>query len=267
VTFIDKGGTVGFGGLPAVMGAKNFKAVVAILGDRPLQVADRRRLIKSVNRMMEKVKSYRLRPKLIEGGTFAMTLDWLAAMGSGSAKWEDIHNSVRQALACPSCPMADKEVKRLREGEFSPSTAYMTDFMGQDESSAATPLDNHNRAVNRVAVFNRLGICHINFNNVLNLMVSLFSQGILTRDQTDGMEISRDYDTVLKLVEMTALRKGFGDIMADGPDKNYTIHSCSYNTRCSGFMAEMCFFASSGETALKEPSGSWMTTPLLMTIL
>jgi aldehyde:ferredoxin oxidoreductase len=217
MTFIDKGGSLGFGGLPAVMGAKNLKAVVAVLGDQPLQVADPRRLTKAVNRMMEKVKSYRLRPKLIKGGTFAMTVDWLAAMGRGSASWEDIHNAVRQALACPSCPMADKEVKRLREGEFSPSTAYMTDFMGQDESSAATPLDNHNRAVNRVAVFNRLGICRINFTNVLNLMVSLYSQGILTRDQTDGMEINRDYDTVLKLAEMTARREGFGDIMADGP--------------------------------------------------
>jgi aldehyde:ferredoxin oxidoreductase len=217
VTFIDKGGSLGFGGLPAVMGAKNLKAVVAVLGDQPLQVADRRRLTKAVDRMMERVKSYRLRPKLIKGGTFAMTVEWLSAMGRDSASWEDIHNAVRQPLACPSCPMADKEVKRLRVGEFSPSTAYMTDFMGQDESSAATPLDNHNRAVNRVAIFNRLGICRINFTNVLNLMVSLYDQGILTKDQTGGMEINKDYDTVLKLVEMTARREGFGDIMADGP--------------------------------------------------
>ena len=43
VTFIDKGGSLGFGGLPAVMGAKNLKAVVACQGDQPLRVADRRR--------------------------------------------------------------------------------------------------------------------------------------------------------------------------------------------------------------------------------
>ena len=217
MTFIDKGGTVGYGGLPAVMGSKNLKAIVAIKGDRPLYVADSKGLTKAVDSMMVKVKSYRLRPNLIKGGTFAMTVDWLKAMGRGSADWEEIHNAVRQPLACPACPMADKEVKRIREGEYSPSTAYMTDFMGQDESSAATPLDNHNRAVNRVAVFNRFGICRINFDNVLNLMVSLYDQGILTREQTGGMEINRDYDTVLKLIEMTARREGFGDIMADGP--------------------------------------------------
>lgn len=217
MTFIDKGGTVGFGGLPAVMGAKNLKAIVARLGDRPLQVADRKRLTKTVDRMMEKVKSYPMRPKLIQGGTFAMTAEWLSAMGVESGGWEEIHTAVRHPLACPSCPMADKEVMRLREGEFSPSTAYMTDFMAQGESSAATPLDNYNRAVNRVAVFNRLGICRINFTNVLNLMVSLYDKGILTKDRTGGIAINRDYDTVLKLAEMTALREGFGDIMADGP--------------------------------------------------
>ncbi len=217
MTFIDKGGTLGFGGLPAVMGAKNLKAVVACQGDRPLFIADRLRLIRAVDRIIEKVRDYRLRPKLIEGGTFSMTVEWLSAMGRSSGGWEEIHIASRQALACPSCPMADKEVKRLREGEFSPSTAYMTDFMGQDESSAATALDNHNRAVNRVAVFNRLGICRINFNNVLNLMLSLVKEGIVTTAQTGGIEINSDYETVLRLAEMTAKREGFGDIMADGP--------------------------------------------------
>ena len=217
MTFIDKGGTLGFGGLAAVMGAKNLKAVVACQGDRPLHVADPQRLVRAVNRMMKKVREYRLRPRLVEGGTFSMTVDWLAAMGRSSGSWEKIHIAARQALACPSCPMADKEVKRLREGEFSPSTAYMTDFMGQDESSGATALDNHNRAVNRVAIFNRLGICRINFGNVLNLMQTLFAKGILTKEQTDGIEITNDYETVLRLLEMTANREGIGDIMADGP--------------------------------------------------
>lgn len=217
VTFIDKGGTLGFGGLPAVMGAKKLKAVVACQGDRPIKAADPRGLTKVVDRMMEKIKSYRLRPRLIAGGTFSMTVEWLSAMGRSSGGWEEIHIAGRQALACPSCPMADKEVKRIGEGEFAPESAYMTDFMGQDESSAMTDLDNHNRATHRVAVFNRLGICRINFNNVLNLMVSLYDQGILTKEQTGGIEINTGYDTMLKLVEMTARREGFGDIMADGP--------------------------------------------------
>lgn len=216
VTFIDKGGTVGFGGLPAVMGFKNLKAIVACQGTRPIHVADHRLLQKAVNRMMERILSYRLRSRLIKGGTFAMTSGWLSAMGLPTVRWEEIHEKSRQTLACPTCPMGDKEVNRLVKGEFSPLTAYMTDFMGETESSAWTPLDNHNRAIKRIDLLNRLGICRLNFNNVMDMMISLYDEGIITKDDTGGIEMKHDFDTVLQLIHMTAWRKGFGDIIADG---------------------------------------------------
>jgi len=217
VTFIDKGGTVGFGGLPAVMGFKNLKAVVACQGRHPIRVADPRLLKKTVARMMERVMSYRLRPRLLRGGTFAMTSEWAAAMGIPISGWDDIHENCRQTLACPSCPMGDKEVNRLREGEFSPLTAYLTDFMLNGESSATTALDNHNRAVKRFDLLNRLGVCRLGFENVMELMLTLYRKGVITKSDTGGIEISRDFDTVLDLIRITARREGFGDILAEGP--------------------------------------------------
>jgi aldehyde:ferredoxin oxidoreductase len=217
VTFIDKGGTIGFGGLPAVMGAKNLKAIVACQGDRSIRVADPRLLKKTVARMMDHVLSYRLRPRLIRGGTFAMTSEWFAAMGVPIAGWDEIHEACRQTLACPSCPMGDKEVNRLRQGEFSPFTVYLTDFMGEIESSARTPLDNHNRAVKRADLLNRMGICKLSFHNVMDLMLTLYEKGIITKEDTGGIEISRDFDTVLRLIHRVARREGFGDVLAEGP--------------------------------------------------
>jgi len=217
VTFIDKGGTVGYGGLPAVMGSKNLKAVVACQGDRGIRVADRARLQKEVNRMMERVMNYRMRPVLIEGGTFAMTKGWAADMGIGIDGWDEIHKKARKTLACPSCPMGDKEVNRISEGEYAPMRAYFTDFMMEVESSGRTPLDNHNRAVKRVDAMNRTGVCNIHFYNVLEQMVSLYDQKIITKEDTGGIEIKHDYETVLKLINMTAHRQGFGDVMAEGP--------------------------------------------------
>ncbi len=217
ITFIDKGGTVGFGGLPAVMGSKNLKALVACQGDNGIRVADSRGLQKAVDRMMERIMDYRMRPTLIEGGTFAMTSGWLGAMGLDLSDWDKIHKETRRTLACPSCPMGDKELNRLREGEYSPMTAYMTDFMGEFESSGQSSLDNHNRAIKRIDSLNRTGICKINFNNVMGLMTSLYDQGIITKEDTGGIEIKRDYETVLRLIDMTASREGIGDIMAEGP--------------------------------------------------
>jgi aldehyde:ferredoxin oxidoreductase len=217
ITFIDKGGTLGFGGLPAVMGSKNLKALVACQGVNGIRVADSRGLKKAVDRMMKRIMDYRMRPTLIEGGTFAMTSGWLGAMGLDLGDWDRIHKESRRTLACPSCPMGDKELNRLREGEYSPMTAYMTDFMGEFESSGKNQLDNHNRAVKRVDTLNRTGICKIHFSNVMRLMTSLYHQGIITKEDTGGIEIKRDYETLLRLVEMTANREGIGDVMAEGP--------------------------------------------------
>ena len=92
-----------------------------------------------------------------------MTSGWLGAMGLDISDWDKLHKETRRTLACPSCPMGDKELNRLREGKYSPMTAYMTDFMGEFESSGQSSLDNHNRAIKRVDSLNRTGICKINW--------------------------------------------------------------------------------------------------------
>jgi aldehyde:ferredoxin oxidoreductase len=213
MTSIDKLGTVGFGGLPAVMGSKNLKAVVAVQGTREIRVAHRLRLLKAVDQMLERVMGYRLRPTLLEGGTFAMSAGWLGIGGQG---WDDIRRESRQTLACPSCPMGDKERHRLAKGDCSPMVSYSTDFMGEFESSGKTPLDNHNRAVKRLDTFNKQGICRFHFRDALRLMTSLYQQGIITTEDTGGVELNGDYDTTLKLIGMTARREGCGDLLADG---------------------------------------------------
>jgi len=60
-----------------------------------------------------------------------MTSGWLGSMGLDTQSWAEIHKKSRKTLACPSCPMGDKELNRLMEGEFSPMVSYMTHFMGK----------------------------------------------------------------------------------------------------------------------------------------
>ncbi|MBE0414997.1 MAG: hypothetical protein IBX36_00445 [Dehalococcoidia bacterium] len=219
VTFIDKGGTVGYGGLPAVMGSKNLKAIVACQGDREIRVAHPLRLQRAVDRMMERVMSYRMRPTLIEGGTYSMTTGWLGALAEVDVDaWDEIHKKSRKTLACPSCPMGDKELVRLTEGEYAPMVGYMTDFMAEWESSGNTYLDSHNRAVYRRDKFNRDGVCKCNYGNLMDMMVSLYNQGIITKEDTDGFgfETEPDYDTSLRLIHMISHREGFGDLLAEG---------------------------------------------------
>jgi aldehyde:ferredoxin oxidoreductase len=64
---------------------------------------------------------------------------------------------------------------------------------------------------------NRYGIDKVYaFKGVVDFVVTLYERGIITKEDTGGIELNREFDTLLKLVQMTATREGFGDILAEG---------------------------------------------------
>ncbi|GAG31164.1 unnamed protein product, partial [marine sediment metagenome] len=77
VTQIDKGGTVGSGGLCAVMGAKKLKAIVAVQGTKAIAVADPKRLQKLVDEILGRVEKYHRRDEMMQGGAMTMTAGWV----------------------------------------------------------------------------------------------------------------------------------------------------------------------------------------------
>ncbi len=64
---------------------------------------------------------------------------------------------------------------------------------------------------------NLFGLDVISMGVTIGLACELFERGILTAKDTDGLEIRYgDPLMVFRLIEMTARRQGFGDILADG---------------------------------------------------
>lgn len=232
LTFVDKGGgSIGNGGLPAVMGSKNLKALVVCQGTRSVHVAHPSKLFKKVDTIMREMMTYRFRPTLIQGGTYSMAGQWTSQVGHlhdnytqvelnyghSTKDMNKIHIGTRKTIACPSCPMGDKELNRLSEGDYAPMTAYMTDFLEHPNYQGKDVIQDHNRAVYYYDLANRLGIDDFNFKNVLTLMSHLFKRGIITKSDTDGIEIDENnFETKIRLLKMVANREGFGGIMAEG---------------------------------------------------
>ena len=230
VTSIDKGGSLGTAGFPAVMGSKNLKAIVAQKGSRSVKIADPKRLLRWVDTMLEAIMNYRLRPDLLAGGTHTMVAAWMDTLGMIGKNWSElefgagfpgteidtIHRQCRKTLACAGCPSGEKDRVDLMEGEYGPMTAYLTDFMMPFDHGAKTVEDDHHREVYVSDLMNRYNICLLNFEYVLSLMHYLYEEGIITKSDTDGLELKDDFETRLKLIHMIAHRQGFGDILADG---------------------------------------------------
>ena len=119
VACVDKCATIGTGGLPAVMGSKNLKAIVASQGTKGIEVAHRLKLNQLVDDMLRRIMSWPGREFLLQNGM-------LPSFGL-----EELHRETFRVLACPSCPLADKEVHRLTQGPYAGMVTYMTHFMAR----------------------------------------------------------------------------------------------------------------------------------------
>ncbi|MGQ9721420.1 MAG: aldehyde ferredoxin oxidoreductase N-terminal domain-containing protein [Candidatus Jordarchaeum sp.] len=129
---VDKTATVGRGGLGAVMGSKNLKAMVA-RGTKGIRVADRKRFIETVDAMLIRMKNYPLR-EFFQQYSFMAAWDviwnlygflhdnWSVAYPADKANErfgkERFNELKKRGFACPSCPIGDKDLLEVQNGEF-----------------------------------------------------------------------------------------------------------------------------------------------------
>jgi aldehyde:ferredoxin oxidoreductase len=132
LALIDKTSTFGRGGLGAIMGSKNLKAII-VKGTKGLPIAYPKEFSKLYEKQNERIRNYIHRDSWIELGM----LRSLPVNGTLYAKGEKekaeqasekfyIHNLKKKRIACPSCPMADKDILEIKEGEFKGFMNYTT---------------------------------------------------------------------------------------------------------------------------------------------
>ena len=239
VTHIDKAGTIGSGGLAAVMGSKNLKAIVACMGSRTVEVAEPDRLKRLVDEILDKVNSYHLRPEMIGGGSMAMTRDWMppgivsrnsselipypSNVSELKPQLYELHKAARKKIACATCPMSDKDRIDLPNGRTIYDTAVFMEMAAMTYSPAlgyaaeGSTADRYALALQYYDLINRLGLDRVyNFQGLADFIITLYEDGLINKAITGGLKLDRSYETLIKLVRITANREGLGDILADG---------------------------------------------------
>jgi aldehyde:ferredoxin oxidoreductase len=248
VTDVDSGqGGIGEGGMTAIMGSKNLKAIVALQGATPIKVAHRRRLQKVVDGVLERIRTYPRLSALREGGGWFMMRGFGVEGDSAAQTKEGMereaeafekHKQSRANIACACCPVAGRERIDLLEGEYAGLVSYhsLTDARGLNTLGIEL---NYNQLVKYNDTLNRYGVDWMFFNGILDLLFTFYEDGTITQQDIGGMELKRDFDCIMKLAKMVAYRQGFGDVIADGvvsvcnrlgldPEKD-TIHIKGWN--------------------------------------
>jgi aldehyde:ferredoxin oxidoreductase len=214
-------------GMGAVMGSKRLKAI-AVRGSRPPEAADKEK-IQALNRFMH--LNYKTLAKQWRYGTGS---EMVASEAAGNMPIRNFQGGrfpgvekINAPLLCSKylekmdhcygCPIRCKRVVKLQE-PFSVDPVY-----GGPEYETLTALgsncgiDNLEALMKANELCNRYGIDTISAGVAISFAMECAEKGILSQAETDGLDLSfGNAEAMVRMVEQIALRKGFGDLLAEG---------------------------------------------------
>ena len=226
---VDKHNAAARGGIGAVMGSKNLKAV-AIRGSKSIPIADPKGFREAVNAVMDKAKvsPFATQAFPINGSAGILHIynevGMLATRNYQTGVFEGAESIDGSAItkgylirnrACFSCPMACGGITQVKEGPFE-GRAERPDFETVWVFGADCGNDNLEAILKANNLCNDLGMDTISVGNIIAAAMEMYEKGYIT-DKDVGFSLKfGDAEAMVKLVEMTAYRKGFGDVIAEG---------------------------------------------------
>ncbi len=221
LALIDKTSTFGRGGLGAVMGSKNLKAIVT-KGTKGISIANPKEFNQLYRKLFERIRKYPQRESWHELGMLRSLPVGMILKASGQHKKarqcsERIYlkKLKKRRIACPSCPMGDKDILELQEGNFKGLINYTSSVINPFLMFTLDDLNTYDEAIKSFDLVSRYGLDSLTITSLLKFCTHLYEKGILTKENT-GIEWKSDYRTLVQLIEMIVYRKGFGNILADG---------------------------------------------------
>ncbi len=221
----------GRGGLGAVMGSKNLKAV-AVSGNAAPKIADRKRF-NAVAKWL--VENYKTKTSWAVNVGTTIALRGLALAGGLPTRnfrdpvfegWENISGDKlvetlsRERDSCAACPIHCKQVVSYEDpqGRYSVDPAY-----GGPEYEAVAALGSNCGIDDLPAICKANELCAaygldvISVGVVLAFVMECVELGLLTSADTDGyLPRWGDPMAIIEGVELIGQRRGFGDRMANG---------------------------------------------------
>ncbi len=225
LTIIDKTNSLGRGGLGAVMGSKNLKAIVAI-GTGEVEVARPGEFMEVSEALRNRVLEWPKRDHWIKLGLAAGWSTFKHTQYPGiwpKDRWDELYGektrmeTVEDVIACNSCLLGCRLRWKTKGGEYDGEIGFGSPFSKSATSGMLLGVEDHRKMIHFVADANsRTGIDFYTTTRLIDFVTKMYEIGRLTKADTGGLELKREYPTYQKLYEMTVNREGFGDVLADG---------------------------------------------------
>ncbi len=215
-------------GLGAVMGSKKLKAI-AVRGSNLPEMADPQKIAELARWMgrhfKEKARSWQY-------GTGATMVAYEAAgnipvRNFQGGRFPGIEKIKPQIMfeksyidkmgTCYACPVRCKRMVKLGAPWNVDPVYGGPEYETLSALGANCGIDNLEAIIKADELCGRYGIDTISTGVSISFAMECFEEGILTRSDTDGLELTfGNAEAMLAMVERIALRQGLGDILAEG---------------------------------------------------
>ncbi|MBW2063679.1 MAG: aldehyde ferredoxin oxidoreductase family protein [Deltaproteobacteria bacterium] len=218
----------GRGGMGAVMGSKNLKAV-AVRGNSVPEVADAegiRQLGGWLKNNLELVKSFSEfgtggpMPRFEKLGNLPVrnyrdsgfpAVDKISAI--------TLKETIRVGMdSCFACPVRCKKTVEIKDGPYQVDRSYGgPEYETLAALGSACGIDNLKAIARGNQLCNANSLDTISTGMAIAFAMECFENGLLTKEQAGGLELKfGNADAMLKVIELIARRQGIGDLLAEG---------------------------------------------------
>jgi aldehyde:ferredoxin oxidoreductase len=220
-------------GLGAVMGSKKLK-LVAVKGNKPPEMANRDKLLEMSRALTQNLKENpisfsifgtgaamdkyeevgNLPIRNFQGGTFPSVKELMPHRMKEKGYWDKMET-------CFGCPVKCKKKLKSISAPWPVNPIYGgPEYETLAALGSNCGIDNLEAIMKAHELCGRYGMDTISAGVTISFAMECVEKGILTKQDTDGLDLQfGNAEAMVEMLERIALRRGFGDILAEGSKK------------------------------------------------
>jgi aldehyde:ferredoxin oxidoreductase len=220
----------GRGGVGAVMGSKNLKAL-AVKGSGQIRIHNLEVFIQVAREAREAVlKNKTIRARRRWGTTrsvlYSSDQDLFPTRNFSEATFEEAENLSADVFekrfwvkhkACHGCPVNCGKLGVVRSGGYAGTVVEGAEYETATLLGANCGISNHEAVAHANMLCDKLGLDTISTGNVIAFAMECYEKGILTSKETNGLQLNfGNEEALIEMIQKIATREGFGNLLADG---------------------------------------------------
>jgi len=242
----DIGRGSGRTGNGAVLGSKKLKAI-AVRGTHGVKVADPEMLAEMAWENLEAWRadtvSYENWSKWGPPAGWVRYLQGKMLCVNNFQGWEfekdllaDWKQYISKGKSCVSCPVGCNHSFAIREGPYAGTWGEGIELAQLQDGGARIGNENIEFCLTISSACDDYGVDEFDMTGIIGFAMECYENGIFTESDVEGMSLEwGNGEAALRLIEMTAYRRGIGDMLAEGHkgapvrigkgSEKYTMHS------------------------------------------